>query len=60
MTYFYHQQRLDWPDLRADLKVVIKAIFEQMKHCHGYRRVHSELHKRGWEVNHKPVYKLMD
>ena len=59
-TYFYHQQRLDWPDLHAELKDVIKAIFEQMKHRYGYRRVHSELRKRGWEVNHKLVYKLMD
>ncbi len=59
-TYFYHQQRLDWPDLHAALKDVIKAIFEQMKHRYGYRRVHSELRKRGWEVNHKLVYKLMD
>jgi len=59
-TYFYHQQRLDWPDLHAALKDVIKAIFEQMKHHYGYRRVHSELRKRGWEVNHKLVYKLMD
>ena len=31
-----------------------------MKHRYGYRRVHSELRKRGWEVNHKLVYKLMD
>ena len=31
-----------------------------MKHCYGYRRVHSELRKRGWEGNHKLVYKLMD
>lgn len=31
-----------------------------MKQRYGYRRIHTELRKQGWQVGHKLVYKLMD
>lgn len=30
-----------------------------MNHRFGYRRVHAQLRREGWDVNHKLVYKLM-
>lgn len=31
-----------------------------MNRRYGYRRVHAQLRRQGWVVNHKLVYKLMD
>lgn len=59
-TFFYHQQRLGSGDKYAELKAEIRTIFERMKRRFGYRRVHAQLRKQGWVVNHKLVYKLMD
>lgn len=42
------------------MKKAIRAIFEETKRRYGYRRVLAELRRRGWKVNHKLVYKLMD
>lgn len=30
-----------------------------MNRRYGYRRVHAQLRREGWAVNHKLVYKLM-
>ncbi|BFM33238.1 hypothetical protein KPHES18084_14800 [Corynebacterium ulcerans] len=59
-TYFYHLKQLDNPDKYIELKDAIKTIFEKMKQRYGYRRIHTELRKQGWQVGHKLVYKLMD
>lgn len=59
-TYFYHLKQLDNPDKYTELKDAIKTIFEKMKQRYGYRSIHTELRKQGWQVNHKLVYKLMD
>lgn len=47
------------PDKYAELKGVIKAIFEENKGRYGYRRITLELHNRGYQINHKTVLKLM-
>lgn len=47
-------------DKHAQLKQAIGDIFECMHHRYGYRRVHAQLRRQGWVVNHKLVYKLMD
>lgn len=31
-----------------------------MNRRYGYRRVHAQLKRQGWAVNHKLVYKIMD
>lgn len=59
-TFFYHQQRLTMPDKHAQLKQAIVDVFERMNRRYGYRRVHAQLRREGWGVNHKLVYKLMD
>lgn len=58
-TFFYHQSKIDQDDKYARLKEEITSIFDEFKHRYGYRRVHAELRRRGWVVNHKLVHKLM-
>lgn len=58
-TFFYHQARLDAPDPYAELKAAITDVFTVNKARYGYRRVHRELVKAGWQVNRKTVLKLM-
>ncbi len=43
------------PDPNADLKVEIKAIYEEHEGRYGYRRIRDELANRGQKVNHKEV-----
>ncbi|WP_407921621.1 IS3 family transposase [Corynebacterium epidermidicanis] len=59
-TFYYHQQRLTAADKHAQLKQAIRDIFQRMNRRYGYRRVHAQLQRQGWAVNHKLVYKLMD
>ena len=47
------------PDKYAELKAVIRQIFQENKGRYGYRRITMELHNRGYLVNHKLVQKLM-
>ena len=47
-------------DKHAQLKQAIVDVFERMNRRYGYRRVHAQLRREGWVVNHKLVYKLMD
>lgn len=59
-TFFYRQQRLTVADKHVQLKQAIIEVFERMNRCFGYRRVHAQLRRDGWVVNHKLVYKFMD
>lgn len=47
-------------DKHAQLKQAIVDVFERMNRRYGYRRVHAQLRREGWAVNHKLVYKLMN
>ena len=43
-----------WLDRDLDLRDEIQRIAIEWP-CYGWRRVHAELGRRGWMVNHKPV-----
>lgn len=59
-TFFYHQARLDQPDLRAGLKTAITEAFEQSRGRYGHRRIHIMLTRAGWQVAKKTVLTLMN
>lgn len=46
-------------DPDADLKVEIKAIYDEHEGRYGYRRIRDELANRGQKVNHKKVQRIM-
>lgn len=58
-TYFYHQQRLGWPDRQAPLKTAIRLIFAHAHQRYGHRRIHAVLVAQGWRVAKKTVLGLM-
>jgi transposase InsO family protein len=47
----------------AEEEVAVRAAIQEIALAHrrryGYRRIASELHRRGWQVNHKRVVRLM-
>lgn len=51
---------MDKPDPDADLKVEIKAIYDEHEGRYGYRRIRDELKNRGQKVNHKKVQRIMN
>jgi len=53
---YYHQgtQRAD----EAELRAAIKAVAAEWP-TYGYRRITAQLHRQGWQVNHKRVQRLM-
>ncbi|PEL07405.1 IS3 family transposase [Bacillus sp. AFS017336] len=58
-TYYYWVKNLDRPDPDAELKVLIKAIYDEHECRYGYRKIRDELTNRGYKVNHKKVQRLM-
>ena len=58
-TYYYIVKQMDIPDPDADLKVEIKAIYQEHEGRYGYRRIRDELANRGKKVNHKKVQRIM-
>ncbi|HEP5323217.1 TPA: IS3 family transposase [Streptococcus pyogenes] len=58
-TYYYQVKRLAQGDKDIELKHVIREIYDEHKGNYGYRRIHMELHNRGFVVNHKKVQRLM-
>lgn len=58
-TYYDLVKRMGQPDPDADLKVEIKAIYEEHEGRYGYRRIRDELVNRGQKVNHKKVQRIM-
>ena len=58
-TFYYTLKTLKQPDKYANIKEQIKCIYHENKGRYGYRRVTSELHNRGFHINHKTVQKLM-
>jgi len=53
-TFYYHPHTPDDLDLRAAIEEVALDYPR-----YGYRRVHAELVRRGWQINHKRVQRLM-
>ncbi|RUL45407.1 IS3 family transposase [Lysinibacillus antri] len=58
-TYYFYVKQIDRLDPDADLKVEIKAIYEEHEGRYGYRRIRDELTTRGQKVNHKKVQRIM-
>lgn len=58
-TYYAVVKRRDRPDTDYELKVEIKAIYDENDGTYGYRRIRDELAIRGRKVNHKKVQRLM-
>jgi putative transposase len=50
---------LNIPDRHAGLRAEIHKICQENQGRYGYRRVTVELHKRGFQTNHKLVMKIM-
>ena len=47
------------PDKYKEVKAEIVAIYQENKGRYGYRRITTELHNRGFSMNHKTVQRLM-
>lgn len=58
-TYYYLIKQLNRPDKYAEVKELIRQIFEEHQGRYGYRRITMELHNRGLKINHKTVQRLM-
>ncbi|PGZ43933.1 IS3 family transposase [Bacillus anthracis] len=58
-TYYDLVMKMNRPDVDADLKAEIKAIYEENEGRYGYRRIRDELTNRGQKVNHKKVQRIM-
>ena len=58
-SYYYILKRLDKPDRNAGVRAEIHTICQENYGRYGYRRVTMELHKRGFQTNHKLVMKIM-
>ena len=58
-TYYDLVKRMNRSDPDADLKVTIKAIYDEHEGRYGYRRIRDELANRGQQVNHKKVQRIM-
>jgi len=58
-SYYYHLKHLSEPPKHLKEREVIQKICDEHKGCYGYRRVTLELRRRGLQINHKLVMKLM-
>ncbi|WP_420865952.1 IS3 family transposase [Bacillus coahuilensis] len=57
--YYYWVKQLGRPDKDAELKSVVKEIYDEHQGCYGYRRIRDELANREYKVNHKKVQRIM-
>ena len=58
-TYYYYAKCKTTSDKYSEIKEQITNIFTENKGRYGYRRITSELHNRGYVINHKTVQRLM-
>lgn len=58
-SFYYHQNQRKLPDKYADIKELIKSIYQQHKGRYGYRRITDELQNKGIIINHKTVLRIM-
>ena len=58
-TYYYQVKVLEAGDKDADLKAMIKAVYERHKGRYGYRRITAAICQMGRHVNNKPIQRLM-
>lgn len=58
-TYYYHISKINEPDKYAQIKEIIKQVYNENKCRYGYRRITLELFNKGYKINHKTVQRLM-
>jgi len=58
-TYYYYAKGRTNLDKYSEIKEQITSIYAENKGRYGYRRITSELHNRGYVINHKTVQRLM-
>ena len=58
-TFYYHLKRMRVPDKYKEVKAEIVGIYHENKGRYGYRRITTEVHNRGFPINHKTVQRLM-
>lgn len=58
-TYYYYAKLRMTSDKYHEIKEQITSIYTENKGRYGYRRIASELHNRGYVINHKTVQRLM-
>ena len=58
-TFYYHLNQLRNPEKYQTVKKEIRQIYQLHKGRYGYRRIHLELKNRGFAINHKTVFSLM-
>jgi putative transposase len=58
-VFYYWDKAHQKPDKQAEVKQLIKTIFDRHKARYGYRRVAQELHQRGQQLHANTVRRLM-
>jgi transposase InsO family protein len=58
-TFYYQRKALALEDKYAEVKKIIRAIFDRHKGRYGYRRIWGALVGSGIKINHKTVQSLM-
>jgi Transposase and inactivated derivatives len=58
-TYYYYAKGRTTQNKYSEIKEQITSIYSENKGRYGYRRITSELHNRGYVINHKTVQRLM-
>ena len=58
-SYCYQQAVLNAPDKYADLRVKIRAVFNESSSRYGYRRIHISLKNDEFTVSEKVIRRLM-
>lgn len=51
--YYYRSRKHEQDALRAEIQDISKTYIR-----YGYRKVHTLLQRKGWQVNHKRIYRL--
>lgn len=59
-TYYYWVKQMNRLDKYAEVKGVIKQLFEEHQGRYGYRRITLELRHQGHLINHKTVRRLFN
>ncbi|GAE37398.1 mobile element protein [Halalkalibacter akibai JCM 9157] len=58
-SYYDLLKKMSRPDPDINLKVEIKAVYDEHEGRYGYRRIRDELANCGQKVNHKKVQRIM-
>lgn len=58
-TFYYQLKKQSKPDKYAEEKQAVTAIYHENRGRYGYRRITMDLHKKGININHKTIQRLM-